>query len=102
TPMIGAYNVSKAALLHMTRQLALELAPGVRVNSLAPGLVKTYFSRYLYESDEAGAAARQPLGRLGVPDDVAAAALFLCSDASSWMTGECIVVDGGASLTWPI
>ena len=102
TPMIGAYNISKAALIHMTRQLAIELAPSVRVNALAPGLVKTYFSRYLYESDEAGASARQPLARLGVPDDIAAAALFLCSDASSWMTGECVVVDGGASLTWPV
>ena len=101
TPMIGAYNVSKAALIHMTRQLAIELAPSVRVNALAPGLVKTYFSRYLYESNEAAADARQPLGRMGAPDDIAAAALFLVSDASSWMTGEVVVVDGGASLTWP-
>ncbi|HZI38702.1 MAG TPA: SDR family oxidoreductase [Acidimicrobiia bacterium] len=101
TPGIGVYNISKAALIHMTRQLAIELAPTVRVNALAPGVIKTSFSRALYESDEAGTAARQPMGRLGTPDDVAAAALFLLSDASSWMTGEVVVVDGGGALTWP-
>ena len=100
-PMMGAYSVSKAALIHMTRQLAMELAPGVRVNALAPGLVKTDFSRALYEADETAAARRQPLRRLGRPDDVAAAALFLISDASSWITGEVLVVDGGALISWP-
>jgi NAD(P)-dependent dehydrogenase (short-subunit alcohol dehydrogenase family) len=98
---IGIYNISKAALIHMTKQLAIELAPTVRVNALAPGIIKTSFSRALYEADEAGTAARQPMGRLGTPDDVAAAALFLVSDASSWMTGEVLVVDGGGTLTWP-
>lgn len=98
-PMVGAYNVSKAALIHLTRQLAIELAPGVRVNALAPGIVKTSFSRAIYEADEAGVAARHPLRRLGVPDDVAAAALFLVSDASSWITGEVVAVDGGSLLT---
>jgi NAD(P)-dependent dehydrogenase (short-subunit alcohol dehydrogenase family) len=101
TPGIGVYNISKAALIHMTRQLAIELAPIVRVNALAPGIIKTSFSRALYESDESGTSARQPMGRLGTPDDVAAAALFLVSDASSWMTGEIMVVDGGGALTWP-
>ena len=101
TPGIGIYNISKAALVHMTRQLAIELAPAVRVNALAPGIIKTKFSRALYEPDEQAAAARQPMARLGTPDDVAAAALFLVSDASSWMTGEVIVVDGGGALTWP-
>jgi len=101
TPGIGVYNISKAALLHMTRQLAIELAPAVRVNALAPGIIKTSFSRALYESDEAGSAARQPMCRLGTPDDCAAAALFLVSDASSWITGEVMVVDGGGALTWP-
>jgi NAD(P)-dependent dehydrogenase (short-subunit alcohol dehydrogenase family) len=101
TPGIGVYNISKAALIHMTRQLAIELAPIVRVNALAPGIIRTSFSRALYESDEAGVAARQPMARLGTADDVAAAALFLVSDASSWMTGECMVVDGGGALTWP-
>ena len=92
------YNTSKAALIHLTRQLALELAPGVRVNAIAPGLVKTKFARALYERDEEGVARRFPLKRLGVPDDIAAAALFLASDASSWMTGETVLVDGGAAL----
>ncbi|MGH9005764.1 MAG: SDR family oxidoreductase, partial [Acidimicrobiia bacterium] len=63
--------------------------------------IRTSFSRALYENDEQGVAARQPMARLGTPDDVAAAALFLVSDASSWMTGEVILVDGGGSLTWP-
>jgi NAD(P)-dependent dehydrogenase (short-subunit alcohol dehydrogenase family) len=98
---IGIYNISKAALIHMTKQLAVELAPTVRVNALAPGIIKTGFSRALYESDEAATAARQPMGRLGTPDDVAAATLFLVSDASSWMTGEVIVLDGGGALIWP-
>lgn len=98
-PFIGFYNVSKAALIHLTRQLAMELGPAVRVNALAPGLVKTSMSRALYEGNEEELSARFPLRRLGVPDDVAGAALFLASEASSWLTGEAIVVDGGAHLT---
>jgi 3-oxoacyl-[acyl-carrier protein] reductase len=98
SPMIGAYNVSKAALIHLTKQLAHEMAPGVRVNAVAPALVKTDMARALWEPNEAAAAKMHPLGRLGVPDDIAAAALFLCSDASSWMTGEVVVVDGGAAV----
>ncbi len=85
----------------MTRQLAVELAPGVRVNALAPGLVKTDFARALFEHDEEGTAARFPMKRLGVPDDLAGAALFLASEASSWMTGDTIVVDGGALVGGP-
>ena len=95
---IGMYNTSKAALIHLTRQLALELGPGVRVNAVAPGLVKTYFARALFEHDEEGVAARFPLKRLGVPDDIAGAALFWASDASAWLTGETLLVDGGGSL----
>jgi NAD(P)-dependent dehydrogenase (short-subunit alcohol dehydrogenase family) len=98
SPFIGAYNVSKAALIHLTRQLALELAPGVRVNALAPGLVKTDFARALWEPDEEGTSRRHPLGRIGVPDDVAALALFLASDAAAWITGEVYRLDGGLSL----
>ena len=93
---IGAYNVSKAALAHLTRQLALEMAPTVRVNAVAPALVKTDMARALWEPNEEAMARSHPLGRLGVPDDIASAALFLVSDASSWMTGETVVVDGGA------
>jgi NAD(P)-dependent dehydrogenase (short-subunit alcohol dehydrogenase family) len=97
-PGIGAYNVSKAALIHLTKQLAQELAPTVRVNAIAPALVKTDFARALWEPNEAAAARSHPLARLGVPDDVASGALFLCSDASSWITGETLVVDGGAGV----
>jgi len=95
---IGSYNVSKAALIHLTQQLALELAPGVRVNAVAPGLVKTHFARALWEPDEAGVSARHPLGRIGMPDDIAGVALFLVSDAASWITGEVYRADGGSHL----
>lgn len=97
-PFLGAYNVSKAGLIHLTKQLAMELAPKVRVNALAPGLVKTRFSRVLYERNEEFVASRTPLKRLGIPEDVAAAAVFLASDLASWVTGEVFVVDGGALL----
>jgi len=95
---IGHYNVTKAALLHLTRSLAKELAPGVRVNALCPGLVKTDMARVLWESGEEKIAEMVPLHRLGEPEDIAHAALFLASDASSWVTGTCIVVDGGMLL----
>ncbi|MGZ4690165.1 MAG: SDR family oxidoreductase [Acidimicrobiia bacterium] len=97
-PTIGAYNATKAALLHLTRTLAAELAPGVRVNAIAPGLVKTDMARALWEPHEAAMARTMPLGRLGEPGDIAAAAAFLCSDAASWITGTTLVVDGGALL----
>lgn len=96
---IGAYAVSKAALIHLTRQLSLELAPGVRVNAVAPGIVKTTFSRALYENDESVAASAYPAGRLGTPDDVAAAVAFLLSPAAGWITGETLVIDGGLLST---
>lgn len=94
---IGAYNASKAALISLTRQLAVELAPGVRVNAIAPAVVKTDFARPLYADDEAGAARAYPLGRLGTVDDTSAAARFLLSDEASWITGETLVLDGGLS-----
>lgn len=98
-PFIGAYNVSKAALIHLTRQLAQELAPVVRVNAVAPALVKTDMARALWEPNEEGMARAHPLGRLGTPDDIAAAVLYLCSQAASWVTGEVLVVDGGAGVS---
>jgi NAD(P)-dependent dehydrogenase (short-subunit alcohol dehydrogenase family) len=93
---IGWYNVTKAAVIHLTSQLAGELGPGIRVNALAPGLVKTEFARALWESGEEVIAQRLPLRRLGLVDDIANAALFLCSDAASWITGQTLVIDGGA------
>jgi NAD(P)-dependent dehydrogenase (short-subunit alcohol dehydrogenase family) len=95
-PNIGWYNVTKAAVLHITKQLSYELAPDVRVNALAPGLVKTKLAAALWEGPgEERVAARIPLRRLGLPDDIATAALFLASDAASWVTGQTFVVDGG-------
>jgi NAD(P)-dependent dehydrogenase (short-subunit alcohol dehydrogenase family) len=100
-PHIGYYNATKAAMLHMTRQLAYELGPAVRVNAIAPGLVKTELARAVWEAREPILTAKLPLRRLGTPEDVANAAVFLASDASSWMTGQTIVLDGGA-LALPI
>ncbi len=97
-PGIGWYNVTKAAVAHLTRQLAGELGPGVRVNALAPGLVRTDFARALWEQAGDAVARRLPLQRLGEPDDVATAALFLASEAASWLTGHVLVVDGGAMV----
>jgi NAD(P)-dependent dehydrogenase (short-subunit alcohol dehydrogenase family) len=95
---IGAYNATKAALLHLTRTLAAELAPGVRVNAIAPGLVKTDMARALWEPNEEAMARVMPLKRLGGPADIANAAVFLASDHASWITGTTTVVDGGALL----
>jgi 3-oxoacyl-[acyl-carrier protein] reductase len=94
-PFIGAYNASKAAMIHMTRQLAQELGPKVRVNGIAPAVVKTDFAKALYENDEEGVASRYPLKRLGVPTDTAKLAAFLLSDDASWITGQTVVIDGG-------
>ncbi len=95
---IGYYNVTKAAVLHMTRNMAAEVAPQIRVNSIAPGLVKTDMAKALWEQHETAIAGRLPMRRLGEPEDIANAALFLCSDAASWITGINLVVDGGALL----
>ncbi len=96
---IGAYNASKAALIHLTRQLAIELAPGVRVNAIAPAVVKTQFSRALYEDREEAVAATYPLGRLGHVEDTATLGRFLLSAEASWITGQTVVVDGGISIS---
>jgi NAD(P)-dependent dehydrogenase (short-subunit alcohol dehydrogenase family) len=97
-PGIGWYNVTKAAVLHITRQLSFELAPDIRVNALAPGLVKTKLAAALWEGlGEDRIASHIPMRRLGLPDDIATAALFLASDAASWITGQTLVVDGGTT-----
>jgi 3-oxoacyl-[acyl-carrier protein] reductase len=95
---IGAYNASKAALIHLTRQLGVELGPAVRVNAVAPAVVKTTFARALYEDREDEVASTYPLRRLGVPADIGKAGAFLLSDDASWITGETLVVDGGITL----
>lgn len=109
----GWYGVTKAATIHLTRQLAYELAPAVRVNAIAPGVVETDFGRanveeygltelaeHLRNRRPERVAEQIPLGRVGDPDDIAKAALFLASDAASWITGNILAVDGGA-LTVP-
>jgi 3-oxoacyl-[acyl-carrier protein] reductase len=98
SPFIGAYGVSKAAMINLTVQLAHEFAPGVRVNAIAPAVVKTKFAQALYEGREEEAAAAYPLGRLGVPSDIGGAAAFLTSTQSDWITGQTLVVDGGIFL----
>lgn len=95
--VIGAYNIAKAALIHTTRQLALEMAPTVTVNCVAPAVVKTRISRLLWEADETAAADTHPLKRLGIPQDVANAIVFLCSDKATWITGVTLPVDGGVT-----
>ena len=93
---IGVYDMTKAGLIHLTKHLASELGPNVRVNAIAPGLVKTDFARALWEPAGEDAARPWPLRRIGLPDDIAHAALYLCSDLASWVTGEVLTVDGGS------
>jgi 3-oxoacyl-[acyl-carrier protein] reductase len=95
---IGAYGASKAALMHLTGQLADELGPGIRVNAVAPAIVKTSFASVLYEGREEKIAEGYPLARLGVPQDIAGAVSFLASADAGWMTGQTIVLDGGLML----
>jgi NAD(P)-dependent dehydrogenase (short-subunit alcohol dehydrogenase family) len=97
-PGIAWYGVSKSALIGLTMQLASELAPAVRVNAVAPAVVKTRFAEALYAADEAGAAAGYPLRRLGEPEDIGAAVAFLASADAGWITGQTLVIDGGGSL----
>jgi NAD(P)-dependent dehydrogenase (short-subunit alcohol dehydrogenase family) len=99
---IGVYNVTKAGLLHMTRQLAFELGPSVRVNAVAPGVIRTRFSELQWSGHEVAEVAHTPLGRIGEPADVASAVAFLASDASAWITGTHILVDGGRILGTPL
>lgn len=100
--VIGAYNISKAADFQLARNLAVEYGPqGVRVNCIAPGLIRTDFARALWEDEQnlSRALSGTPLGRIGEPEDVAGAAVFLASDAARYVTGQILVVDGGTTIT---
>lgn len=100
-PILGVYDITKAALIHMTKQLAAELGPGVRVNAIAPGLVKTDFAKALWEGGKGDEVAKAyPLGRLGEPEDIAAAAVYLAADTGRWMTGQTLVLDGGGLIAF--
>lgn len=102
TPIIGAYNISKAADFQLARNLSTEFgADNIRVNCIAPGLIKTDFARALWENPDTlkRALTGTPLKRIGEPDEIAGAAVFLASKAGSYMTGQMMVVDGGATVT---
>lgn len=98
-PGIGLYGASKAMLISMTELLAVELGPDIRVNAVAPAVVKTRFATALYEGREAEVAAQYPLKRLGEPEDIGSVVAFLLSDDAAWLTGQTVVVDGGVTLT---
>ena len=105
TTLIGAYAVSKAAEMQLARNLAMEWGrKGIRVNAIAPGVIQTEFARALWENPQARKRieALNCVGRLGVPQDVAGAALFLASDASRFITGQTLVIDGGACIFNPL
>lgn len=99
SPGIAVYGSSKAFLGHLTEELAVELAPTIRVNAVAPAVVKTKFAAALYEGREEAVSATYPMHRLGVPEDVALTVAHLASDDASWITGQVWVLDGGVSLT---
>ncbi|MBF6189021.1 SDR family oxidoreductase [Nocardia farcinica] len=98
-PGIGFYGASKAMLTYLTQELAVELGPDLRVNAVAPAVVKTKFATALYEGREQELAGTYPLKRLGVPEDIAGAVAFLLSDDAAWITGQLLVLDGGITLT---
>jgi len=98
SPGIGLYGVSKAALIRLTIEMGVELGPGIRVNAVAPAVVKTKFATALYEGREEEVASAYPLKRLGVPSDIAGAVAFLLSDDAGWITGQTVVLDGGRTL----
>lgn len=95
-PGIGFYNSTKSAVMHLTRQFAAELGPKARVNAIAPGLVRTKLAEALWKDNEQQINDAMPLGRIGEPEDIAEAAAFLAGDQAAWITGQTLVVDGGA------
>jgi NAD(P)-dependent dehydrogenase (short-subunit alcohol dehydrogenase family) len=95
SPGIGLYSVTKAALMHLTKTLAVEMGPAVRVNGVAPAVIRTRFAKAMYEGREDEVSAGYPLARLGEPEDVAAGVAYLVSPDSSWVTGHILTVDGG-------
>ncbi|WP_139977997.1 SDR family oxidoreductase [Nocardioides litoris] len=97
-PFIAFYGASKAAMISLTESLAQELGPGIRVNAIAPAVVKTKFAEMLYVGREEEASAAYPLKRLGEIEDIGALAAFLLSDEASWLTGQTVVADGGITL----
>ncbi len=99
TGVIAAYGASKAALIRLTEELAWQLGPSIRVNAVAPAVVKTKFATALYADGEDKVAAAYPMKRLGTPEDVAALVGFLVSDEASWITGETVRLDGGVLAT---
>ena len=98
-PGIGFYGSSKAMLNHVTQELAVELGPKIRVNAVAPAVVKTKFATALYEGKEDEVSATYPLKRLGVPEDIGSVVAFLLSEDAGWLTGQVVVIDGGLTLT---
>jgi NAD(P)-dependent dehydrogenase (short-subunit alcohol dehydrogenase family) len=98
SPQMGLYNATKAALIHVTKQLALELSPRVRVNAICPGGVRTRLAEALWKDHEELLSASTAVGRVGEPPDVASAVAFLVSDQASWITGDTMVIDGGQLL----
>ena len=101
TEILGAYSISKAADMQLARNIAVEYGPhNVRANSIAPGLVRTDFARYLWENPDILKRATQntPLRRIGESDEIAGAAVMLCSPAGAFLTGQCVVIDGGSTI----
>ncbi|GAA3649385.1 SDR family oxidoreductase [Nocardioides ginsengisoli] len=100
-PGIGFYGATKAMLNSITELLAVELGPDIRVNGVAPAVVKTKFASKLYEDREDAVAKAYPLKRLGVPEDIGSVVAFLLSEDAGWLTGQTLVIDGGVTLTAP-
>lgn len=98
---LGVYDITKSALIHLTKQLAAELAPQVRVNAICPGLIKTDFAKFLWEDGKGESVAQiYPMKRLGEVEDISAAAVYLAAESGSWMTGQALVLDGGGLVAF--